>query len=426
MTAAAVIELVDTGIRGVCGESRVTEPGYAALAADGVVTGEPARARAWLEPQRSFNRFWHQLSLSPLPRDSDHARHHADLAFAQLRALHRELDSPEEIFFAVPGSFSRDQLSILLGLTGALPARATGLVDAAVAAAFTLNGSGEWLFLDLQLHQAVITQLRVGERVERLAVEVVPGAGLVALEGSWARHIAAQFVRDYRYDPLHSAAEEQQLYDLLPGWLAALHGDRETPVEMNTARGRFRFNLSRAELLDAAATRLADIEGALARFSGAGSLLCSDRVAALPGVAQRLGAENLAPDSAIEGCLAALDQVRGESEALDFVATLERGAGARTAPSAPAPTGAVPTHLLHGSRAWTLSEPLGIHPEAGGLRLNRDTDAPLLVRCHEGRVILEDRTPEGLMGGGERPLDSGETLALGGERLVLIEVEPEA
>ncbi len=424
MSATAVIELVDTGILGVHGERRVSEPGYAALGPGGVATGESARARAWLEPQRCFNRFWHQLSLSPLARPNDHARHHADLAFAQLQAIRRELGDPDEILFAVPGSFSRDQLSILLGLAAALPARATGLVDAAVAATSTLTGSGDWLFLDLQLHQAVITHLRAGERLERVAVEAVPGAGLAALEAGWARHIAAQFVRDYRYDPLHSAEEEQQLYDLLPGWLAALRSHPETPVEMNTARGQFRFSLSRAELLDAAAARLGDIESALARFPS-GQILCSHRVAALPGLAQRLGAEALAEDSAIHGCLESLEQVRSEAEALDFVTVLTRSAAARSAAAPPASgEPARPSHLLHGHRAWSLNEPLGIHPDTSGLRLNRDTQAPLLVRLGEGGVILEDRTPQGLLGGGKRPLVSGEVLTLGGEQLWLIEVEP--
>ena len=129
-----VFELNDTGIycNGQQGSALIS-PGYALLTNTGVATGTEAQQRFWLEPQHSYNQFWRQLSLSPLPTVSRYARHHADLAYAQLLQLHRDCGEPEDVIFAVPGSFSNEQLGILLGLAKASPFNVVGLVDAAIA-----------------------------------------------------------------------------------------------------------------------------------------------------------------------------------------------------------------------------------------------------------------------------------------------------
>ena len=63
------------------------EPGFARLTPGGIETGESARASAWREPQHSYNQYWSQLNQTPLAAKQDWARHHADIAFAQLKNL---------------------------------------------------------------------------------------------------------------------------------------------------------------------------------------------------------------------------------------------------------------------------------------------------------------------------------------------------
>src|SRR5690606_14221904 len=102
----AIIELVDSEILATANHGeQLSAPGYALLEKSGIATGASAFDQAWLYPQRSFNQFWHQLNLAPLPVSSAYARHFADLAFAQLSQIHRELGQPAEVLFALPGSF---------------------------------------------------------------------------------------------------------------------------------------------------------------------------------------------------------------------------------------------------------------------------------------------------------------------------------
>src|SRR5690606_24786455 len=246
------IEVVDGDIlaRGASG-GLLRAPGVALLESKGIATGDDAFRQAWLFPQRSYTQFWHQLNLAPLPAGNQYARHFADLAYAQLHHLHRALGAPGEVLFAIPGSFSRDQLAILLGLANALPVKTLGLVDAAVAAASGIGDyRGELLHLDIQLHQAVITRLRAGDTISRESVEILADAGLKHFHGGWAQYIANLFIREYRYDPLHTAEGEQQLFTKPPGWLDQLASRPETTVELDTPRGAFRLSLQRSGLVE--------------------------------------------------------------------------------------------------------------------------------------------------------------------------------
>ena len=63
------------------------EPGFAQLHSVGIETGERARATAWQQPQHSYNQYWRQLNQLPLPSKQKWARHHGDIAFAQLKQL---------------------------------------------------------------------------------------------------------------------------------------------------------------------------------------------------------------------------------------------------------------------------------------------------------------------------------------------------
>lgn len=131
----AILEINDQNLllRTEAGELFV-QPGFANVTANGIETGEEARAVAWREPQDSYNDFWRQLNQVALPTKYAWARHHADIAFAQLKQILSSANSPERIIIAVPGSFSDDQLSLLSGLADAFPIKIEALVDTALAA----------------------------------------------------------------------------------------------------------------------------------------------------------------------------------------------------------------------------------------------------------------------------------------------------
>lgn len=362
MSKPTIIELNDSGIL-LANTSglRLCEPGYAWLTPNGIHTGEAARRHAYLEPQRVHHQFWSQLSLTPLNLTSSHAnghaRHHADLAYNQLLQLHHAAGEPQQVIFSVPGTFSREQLSILLGLAQAAPFEAAGLVDSAVAGATTLSESGEWLHLDLHLHQTVLTRLRIGAQVERLHVQAVAGAGLKALFDNWAHHIAHLFIRQYRYDPLHTATSEQQLHDRIDEWLQRLAHDHEIAIELDSRRGTYSLNLASETFAVSNEALLERLRHAIdQQGQGCRGLLISDRVARLPTVSEHLNAALTLPrDAVIQGAYASLDQIGAIDGGLVLHTCLHGASTTATAVSTP-----LATHVLHGYRAYPLENRLYI------------------------------------------------------------------
>ena len=359
----AVLELNDVELTvGDAGGILARSPGFAHLAPDAPVVGEAARSRARLDPRRTISQFWQRLGTEPLHLATPHARHHADLAYHQLLHLHELAGKPPELLLAVPGSFAREQLAVLLGIAERCPFRATGLVDSALAAASTVVLPGAALHLELQLHQCVLTRLvREDGMLVRSEVRTVPGAGLAQLQERWARRAAAAFIQQTRFDPLHAAAPEQQLCDRLPEWLAALSAEDDVTAELQQGPNRYRVTLRAGEMLDAVHPVYEQLLEALARDCGDGALLLGAHAARLPRLAERVpGAIMLDAEAAIRGALQHAALIRGTDRALRFVTRLPaRPAAPAAAPAAAATTelpvaAAAPTHLVAGARALRL------------------------------------------------------------------------
>ena len=239
--SACIIELNDIAVTATAaGGTRVSSPGYALLQGKQVVVGETARAQSRLQPQFTNSRFWQALSMDPLRQQQGKARHHADLAYAHLLQLHELAGKPEEVIFSVSSHFSREQLSVLLGVAAQCPFEARGLLDSALAATSGAALSGDAIYIELQLHQSVITAIKQDDDYARQSVEVLQGTGLLALYDRWAHIISEAFIAQCRFDPLHSAASEQYLYDNMPSfWPAPVPGSklRLTRVSRCTAPG---------------------------------------------------------------------------------------------------------------------------------------------------------------------------------------------
>ncbi len=75
----------------------------------------------------------------------------------------------------------------------------------------------------------------------------LPGCGLLQLQERLIELIAADFVRQTRFDPRRKADSEQQLYDVLPSVLQSLINNPETNVEVMGYRAR----VNRAQLRSA-------------------------------------------------------------------------------------------------------------------------------------------------------------------------------
>lgn len=399
MNSAAIVELNDCDARVVQDGAIVARSmGIAALKEGRVVLGDEALKIAHLDPRNAFTRFWSNLNQDSFKHQATSIRHNADLAFAHLLALHEAAGQPEALAFAVPGSFTNAQLSLLLGLGEAAPFSVAGLVDAAVAATAATAGvrAGPCNHLDLCLHHATLTPLAVSGAVERGAVKVIHDAGLLPIHDCCANFIADLFIQHSRFDPLRHGEAERSLYEQLPAWLQGLERDRELSIEIPFQNARHQARLRREPLLDALRPLYDKIIGAVDPASQA---LLSHRLVQLPGFADQLpNAQVLDEDAVFRGCqghVGAADQEQG----VYFVTRLEVQASPAPAASAPRPEPAISpgqespagpgaTHVLVNGAA----HPLGPAPRylrtSGETAMTREAEAPCSVSLQDGQAVL--------------------------------------
>lgn len=447
------IELNDAGIAVHSEEETLAEsPGYALIGESELLLGAAAEARARLQPLLAHDRCWDELSLEPLPRPAGRMRTHADVACAHLEQLWRDAGAAgEKAVLVVPGSCSRQQLGLALGIARECGIEVVGLIDAAVAATAQPHPGRSLLHLDLTLHRAVLTRLMQGARLSRASVETSERVGLATLKTAWVQALAALFVRETRFDPLHDGETEQVLYNELSRWIAETQASGAATASLQAAGKVYSVTLKREHLVEAAQVHyrtLRELITATTRPGEPFALQITHRVAALPGCAASLAqlpsCELIELDAraAARGALALAEHVTGApgaGESLSFVTHVPwRTPDVAVAAIAPAGGGAQPTHVLYQARAHAIaSEPLVIGAEipAGARGFNVAGALQGVSRRHCSifrngtAVVVEDHSSYGTFVNGARvegraPLAAGDRVRIGtpGEELQLITV----
>jgi hypothetical protein len=297
MTTLA-IELNDASIAVARSDGLIAiESGCAIATGDGIAFGEAALQSSRLRPRDANNRYWADLGVDPLARPISSAKSAADLAHAQLLQLWKQFgDATDEVLLAVPGSFHREKLSLLLGIANACEMPVTGLVDAAVAACRCPYPGWDSIHVEAYLHGFGITRIDLSQHggineVIAETFETVGRLGVAQLRERWARRIAATFVAQTRFDPLSDGKTEQRLFDALPGWLEAFGSLPSATVEFDVGQATKSIQLARADIVAEAADvydHLAD-RVAAARRTGRGlAVRVGSVLAGLPGATERL------------------------------------------------------------------------------------------------------------------------------------------
>lgn len=403
------LELVDAGLVMTSQRGNVSQasPGLAVVDGATLLVGLDAVPVARLKPRRLHSRFWRDLSTAPLARPFPHHLRTADLAHAHLQGIWNSSGgSAEEVVLAVPGLYSEEQLGLVLGIARACRMPVGGLVDAAVAAAADRATGPRCLHLDLHLHRAVLTEMEHRREIVRGAVWEENRVGLLPLYDTWARALARTFVRATRFDPLHRAAAEQELYVQLPGHLAALGKREATTVAFSSGGRRHTVELKQSEVIDAAHTsyhRLSEWVNSHA-VSDETTVLVADRLAALPGFVDHLGTstgldvQTLHPAAAASGALHHANSICYATEALPLVTRLP-GYDARepgpvtiavTPPAGTAQAAPPPTHIVIDGVAHRITaEPLALVGPGGNPGASSET---ITIR-HLGEQILIESPP---------------------------------
>ncbi len=394
------------------------EPGFARLTNEGIATGEDARAVAWREPQHVYDQYWCNLNQTPLPIRHRHARHHADIAFAQLRNLWQSAGSPASLMLLVPGSFASPQLSLLLGMVGALPSAASAVVDSALAACADIRR--DTLHVDLQMHESVLTVCQPHGGVVRIAdQEVFPGLGMGQLQNALARHISELMIGSYRFDPLHSSQTEQSIFDQIPHWLARLVWEPDLSIKLSTEQGEHPCILNRDAIKALVGERLASVRSFLEKWRGC-DLMLAHGSGLLTGLVEEFsGAEVLGQTAGTEACQLRYDEMAGQVGELHRVSELRlRDAGLEAASM----NGERPaTHLLCGDLALPLDKPVSVLMGEDEPRISSEWDDGAALT-----VVLRDRNLETLHLGAEVVLPQsclpGDSIRIGRHELKLIRV----
>ncbi len=197
-----------------------SEPAVA-LETDGKLSfGRAAAAEARIHTRRINQGFLTRLSADPLPQPFKAARNHADLFYHQLKALAsaHPLITREPVLMIVRGTTTPEQLGLALGIAKECGIRVGAFVDRSIAALASRGGMGERRCLEFATDHAEVSNARMGVDVVRAQVNSFPGLGIHNILDGWANVIADAFIQHSRFDPLHAAATEQQLYDALRSW----------------------------------------------------------------------------------------------------------------------------------------------------------------------------------------------------------------
>lgn len=421
--------------------SDLESPGYALAEKKQLIVGKAAQRIAHLLPRLVTSHFWDQLGTEPLKHPGFSAQqNNAEIACIHLAKIWETVKGPDvEVVMAVPGFYRQKHLGLLLGIANELSLPVKGFIPVALAAAETRDLQQPILHLDMHLHRTEIVVLKRGDQLKFERSITVAEKGLADLHRTWVEAIAAEFVRTTRFDPLHQASSEQELFDRLETVIDQIDKSSSIEFEMSAASSSYRATLSRELFIQKSRALYDDIERQLENFKFATKtqaekvvLQLSHRVARLPGLRDALDTNlyhrciDLAPGAAALGAARLWDQLaRPESgrkisfftsRPLSPVSDSSTAGAPETPDSRPSPS-----HLLFDHIAYPLSEtPLligtAIEPGQPGIRIKGQTSGVSRRHCSVelsgAQVVLKDFSSYGTFVDDVK-VDGSTTLKLG-------------
>jgi hypothetical protein len=391
----SVLEFNDWQFRIIddAGEAIYDEPAAAAATNSSLVFGSAAQAQSRTHPQQFSNVYVGRLNAEPLPARLGPANNHADLIYHHLL----NLSVSGDLAVSIPSHVSNQQLGLLLGIAKEANLAVTGFVDASLAHALDLPIDERAHVLDIELHRATLAEINVDGNTRQVgSSRVLEPLGAMGVVDGWLNVIADEFVQRTRFDPLHAAATEQQLLDLVSSWMAPERMGtplRDQAVAVASGDQTRDIDISADVLQRKLEQRLDAVD-----LTGVRQLVITPRVQRIPGLApmlaERVSDVIAANDSDYRRTLLML------SERLDH-SRVERMTRATATVQHPAPHVAptvapIATHLLNDGHAKAFAAPEFARffdadgKALAGVEIN---DAPGIGRpVHPGdRVVLGER-----------------------------------
>ena len=255
------------------------------------------QGKAHLFPHQILDRFWDQLDTEPLEQPAKYApRNHAEIVYHHLSRIWQVIQKHgNEIVLVVPDFYNRQQLGLILGIAQELSMNVKGFVPMALAVSSVAFPDKMLMHLDIHLHRIEVTYLKQGEYLTIEDSASTSGKGLIHLYREWMETIAQEFVRSTRFDPLHRAASEQELFDRLPGVLSHLQHNSSMVFDMIDAGTSYSITLKRDLFTRKAESIYREVCGLVEKIrkkhgkdEPAIALQLSDRISRLPGCREML------------------------------------------------------------------------------------------------------------------------------------------
>ena len=430
-------------------------PGFALPEKKRLTVGSTAERKAHLYPRQIIDRFWDQLNTEPLEQPNPYAQNHAEIACEHLARIWKTVnDHGNELVITVPGFFNQNHMGLILGISRELSIPVKGFVAQAVASAPNALPEGLLLHLDIHLHRSEVTCLKRQDRLIQKDSLSLEGSGISRLYKDWVNTIAEEFVRSTRFDPLHQAASEQELYNRLPIVLEQLKHRPTVIFEMTGGSNTYHVNLTQELFLQKSEPVFREIGRLIDRMREQYEkneptvvLQLTHRLTRLPGVNEALSEKDgclvieLEPGTGALGALQFRDQLSSQpvGQGAPFLTSRPLPAISQThvSPPQPQPKEKVrPTHLLYRDLAYPITEqPLFIGLEAAvdasGILIQGQIAGVSRKHCsvqlQEQGVVLEDFSAYGTFVDADRVTGSavlqlGQVIRVGtpGETLLLI------
>ena len=310
------------------------------------------------------------------------------LTGAELKARLAEQSNStgEYVWIVAPAVAEPHGLEALLRITRRLELRVDGFVDSATVTAAALGSERNAIVMELGLHHAAATAIACeSAQARRRRMVLTERGGLIELYQTWLDLISRTMVKRTRFDPLHDATTEQQLFDALPALAREVAVTGNTTAVVTKGRERFDVALTRDQFAQAAQQLYHSFITLVHQLRPAGSpvaIVVPALVAELPGLwellEQFVGCELVSVPDGFAATAASLLDVP-EPLAEQHSVRLLRRLPLQSQPMVAGSTrpqqlgqrrsgGPSPSHVLLEGRAWSLSSELlvvGRAPESG-------------------------------------------------------------
>lgn len=405
-------------------ELLLSSPGYALFENHRLIFGEAAQQQARIYPQNINHQYWSKLNTLPLENPLGQMRHNADIAHSHIQDISDNVDVSSKLILAVPSSYCREQLALLLGIIHESSFEVVGLVDKALVMALPQLSSDSAICADLQLHSIILSTINFSDHQWKITDQkTIPDIGWLTIQERIGNSIANAFIEQTRIDPRKLPVSEQALYNKIPDYLQTLENSDTVNISLSGQTSR----ISRETI----ASDCADIFNTIKKYrlDRGKPLLATTKLSMLPGFTEYFPQLTIAKQSniplaidfnlhAVIGDSNALTQIKQLPPMLDITDRLTRPESR-------------PSHLLYRHVAYPLDSKttwIGNGQLCPKPCIDLEIDSLIAIEEYKGALTLKliegnDARINGGEVNSEKTLQTGDVVKLDGEQFTLIEVQ---